>query len=173
MKPSQSNTMERFFKGLSENTFHSSLGVVDPKLIGYISKLLIRFVRLETVHKIRSLNGRPILALTELVNEASHRLGDARREVHQHVGDFALFWLGLFPEAVSHDIGEDVAYKHYCSHGKRAYQIASRIETAKDDADSPEVLEQLSEQFELCVYGMQEVRREWQNPENDNGIIVA
>ena len=32
--------------------------------------------------------------------EAEARIGDARREVHRHIGDFTLFWTGIYPEAL-------------------------------------------------------------------------
>ncbi len=38
-----SDTLERFFSGLSEYVFHSQLGVVDTQLVDYVSDLLVRF----------------------------------------------------------------------------------------------------------------------------------
>ena len=52
--------------------------------------------------------------------------------------------------------------------GKRAYYIASTIPVAKEVAPS-DVLERLSEQFELCAYGLAEVRRQWEDRTSDSG----
>ena len=49
----------------------------------------------------------------------------------------------------------------YCERGKRSYYIASTIRDRDDDEQSG-VLERLSHDFELCVYGLGEVRREWE-----------
>ena len=153
--------MQRYFAGLAEATFQTHLGVVDPPMIDYVSNLLIRFVRNDVVHCFRSVTGRPMMSVAEMVAEASSRLGDAKRELHQHIGDFTLFWAGVYPEALrkSNDVSQ---FENYCLHGRRSYRIASCIEPASTDAPEPEVLERLSVRFDLCCYGLREVRRQWE-----------
>ena len=57
----------------------------------------------------------------------------------------------------------------YQQQGKRAYWIASTIPVeVKEEAAPPDVLKRLSEQFELCVYGLGEVRRQWENQGGDS-----
>ncbi len=150
----------RYFAGLAENTFQIRLGIADPPLLDYLSDLLVRFVRSDAFHRIRSVTGRPLLSVGELASEADERLGDAKRELHRAIGDFTLFWAGVYPEALrrSSDRFED-----YCTHGKRAYHIASLIETSHDGAAPSVILQRLSDQFELCAYGLREVRREWED----------
>ena len=70
------SAMHRYFAGLAEATFQTQLGVVDPPMIDYLSDLLIRFVRNDAVHSVRSVNGRPLQSVTEMVSEATQRLGD-------------------------------------------------------------------------------------------------
>ena len=60
MKASRSSTLNRYFAGIAEYVFQSQLGVVDPPLVDYVSELLMRFVRSESVHKVRNLTGRPL-----------------------------------------------------------------------------------------------------------------
>jgi hypothetical protein len=55
----------------------------------------------------------------------------------------------------------------YFTEGKRSYWIASTIETEQPDKPSAEVLERLSRQFELCAYGLREVRRSWEQRDDD------
>lgn len=165
--------IDRYFAGIAEYTFHTQLGVVDPPLINYVTNLLIRFVRLDNFHRVRSLSGRPLMDIHELVDEATQRLGDARREILQHIGDFALFWLGVFPESFQKDGERTRQYQDYCEHGKRSYEIASKIETTDEQAPEARVLETLSESFELCAYGIQEVKREWERHDDDpQGPII-
>ncbi len=159
--------MRRYFTGLAENTFQSQLGVVDPPLVDYLSDLLIRFVRSDFVHRVRSITGRPLMNVSEMVAEASARLGDARRELHQHIGDFTLFWAGVYPEALCKKTDE-TQFENYCSHGKRAYRIASTIETTSDVAPPSPILERLSERFDLCCYGLREVRRAWEEGDDES-----
>src|SRR5690606_18347383 len=122
-------------------------------------------------YRIRSLTGRPLTELVEMLLEAERRIGEARREVHRHIGDFALFWTGVYPEALGRLQGKRTKDHliDYFQHGKRSYWIASTIESASDDHASGEVLQRLSEQFELCAYGLGEVRRQWE--ERDDGDI--
>ncbi len=163
------DTLQRFFVGLAEYTFQTHLGVADPRLVDYISELLIRFVRSEAVFKVRNLTGQQLGEIAEMLPEAEQRIGDARRAVHQHIGDFALFWTGLYPESLRPRRTEEVdRFVNYCLHGKRAYAIASTIETDEDEAAPGEVLHRLSEEFEMCAYGLREVRREWERRDDED-----
>ena len=124
--------VNRYFAGIAEATFQSNLGIVDPPLVDYVSGLLIRFVHNDMVHRIRGVSGRRMLSVPEMVVEASSRLGDAKRELHQHIGDFTLFWAGVYPEALQQaDDGEK--FETYCSFGKRSYLMASEIESSRED----------------------------------------
>jgi hypothetical protein len=167
--PQPRSSIAKYFAGLAENTFHSQLGVVDPPLIDYVTDLLIRSIRNDMVHRIRSVTGRPLLSVQEMVAEASERLGDARREVHQHVGDFTLFWAGVYPEALRGNESQSSGqFESYVSFGKQSYRIASSIEPAKEDAPSSTVLERLSDRFDICCYGLREVRRQWEEGDDSS-----
>ena len=159
--------INRYFSGLAENTFHSELGIVDPPLIDYLSDLLVRFTRSDVVHRIRSITGRPLMTVTEMAAEASERLGDARRDLYQHIGDFTLFWAGVYPEALRQEDPTDGQFSSYLTQGKRSYRIASEIEPCDQEAAECDVLERLSNRFELCAYGLREVRREWEDGDNE------
>ena len=165
MKTEPRDTLRRFFAGISEQTFQTQLGVADPPLIDYIADLLVRFVRSDAVYKIRSLTGQPLVQVAAMLAEAEERVGEARRDVHRHIGDFTLFWTGVYPEALSR-LQNSTRKDHlvdYCAHGKRAYWIASTL-TSEDDQDNTdcEILSRLSREFEMCAYGLREIRREWE-----------
>lgn len=154
----------RFFAGATEYTFESVLGVPDPDLIDYVSQLLIRFVRNDRTVP-RSVQGLMLQDLDGMVEEANHRIGDAQRRLHRQIGDFALFWAGMFPEALrkSSRLGDHDQYVEYCAHGRLSYLAAARIEPVDDEAIPGDLLTRLSERFELCAYGLREIRREWEN----------
>ncbi|MFO0904748.1 MAG: hypothetical protein U0939_17205 [Pirellulales bacterium] len=161
-------TLRRFFSGLAESIFEAELGVADPPLVDYVSELLYRFVRNETIMRVRTLSGRPFSDVSEMLIDAESRIGDARREIHRQIGDFTLFWTGLFPESLRRSPGtlSSDRFGDYCEHGKRAYRIASEIPVAPEEAPPNEVLERLSDEFEMCAYGLREVRREWERRES-------
>jgi hypothetical protein len=167
-------TLYRFFAGLTEYAFEARLGVADTRLIDYVTDLLARFVRYDAVLRLRSLTGQRLDDVTAMLLEAESRIGDARREAHRHIGDFTLFWAGVYPEALRkprrsrHDYFGD-----YRAHGKHSYMIASTIRLSDPDEEG-DVLERLSHDFDLCVYGLGEVRREWErrDPEGGGRAIV-
>lgn len=154
-----------FFAGMAEYAFEARLGIADPALIDYISDLLTRFIRHDALFSVRDTAGHPLHAVGEMLVEAEARVGEARREVHRHIGDFALFWTGVYPEALRHahhtaNLPGD-PFVDYCTQGKRAYYIASTI-PSQDEPKQQVVLERLSHEFELCAFGLNEVRKEWE-----------
>ena len=48
----------------------------------------------------RSVRGQRLVAVADMLAEAQHREGPARQQVHRHIGDFTLFWTGVYPEVV-------------------------------------------------------------------------
>jgi hypothetical protein len=163
-----SSTIERFFCGLSEYIFESKLGVADVQLVDYLSDMLLRFVRVDSLHRVRRPNGRPATEVFQMLCEAEKRIGLARREVHRHIGDFTLFWSGMYPESLRRLKPAETrdGFLDYCRQGKRAYAIAAEIDGG-EDRPSCDVLQRLSDQFEMCAYGLREIRREWE--EGDAG----
>jgi hypothetical protein len=168
----RASAIRRFFAGLTEYAFHSRLGVADPPLVDYIAELLVRFVRWDELYPVRSIRGQRLMQVADMLAEAQHREGPARRQVHRHIGDYTLFWTGVYPEVVDGmRRGSKDALLDYQQQGKRAYWIASTIPVEKEAAPS-EVLKQLSEQFELCVYGLGEVRRQWEHQRGDDDALL-
>jgi hypothetical protein len=171
----ESSPLDRFFSGLSEFIFHSKLGVADVQLVDYLSDMMLRFVRVEALHRVRKNNGRPATEVFQMLCEAEQRIGLARREVHRHIGDFTLFWSGMYPETlrkVKPERSRD-GFLDYCHQGKRAYAIAAKIQ-AGEDRPSSDLLNRLSEHFELCAYGLREVRREWEEGDGQGeGLLLS
>lgn len=170
MYPTERPPIHRFFSGLAEQTFEARLGVVDPPLVDYIAELLVRFVHCDAIYRVRNLAGRRLDQVGEMLIEAEARVGNPRREVHRHIGDFTLFWTGVYPEALSR-LQHEQKIDHlleYRREGKRAYYIASTLPDEEHTADS-EVLQRLSHEFELCEYGLRELRREWERRDPDGG----
>jgi hypothetical protein len=152
-----------FFAGVAEYTFETRLGIADPPLVDYIAGLLTRFIRSDSLYAVRDLAGHRLEEVGEMLVEGGARVGDARREVHRHIGDFTLFWTGVYPEALrgaQTKVGQD-RFVDYCTQGKRAYYIASMIPSDSEEVRS-EVLERLSQEFELCAFGLNEARKEWE-----------
>jgi hypothetical protein len=137
------------------------LGVGDPSLVGYVSNLLAAFVPSQAIGRIRDAEGRPLLEVFRMVAEAESSADRERRgECHRHVGDFTLFWTGVYPEALAKLRGATSAdcLIDYQQQGKRSYYLASTL----SDGDDRPVLRRLSDEFELCAFGLSQVRKEWE-----------
>jgi hypothetical protein len=160
----ESHPLHRLFRGLTESTFMSELGIGDPSLVGYVANLLARFVPSQNIWQFRDKLGRPLFQVTEMLAEAE--LADDRRrgECHRHVGDYTLFWTGVYPEALGKFQGSSLpdCLISYQQQGKRSYYTASTLSAGEDAGP---VLRRLSEQFELCAFGLSRVRREWEKLE--------
>ena len=157
------SALRRLFAGLVEQTFQSDLGIADPTLTDYLAELLCRFIRFDAVYRIRDTGGRRLEEVAEMIVEAEHRRAGPRREIHRHIGDFTLFWSGVYPEALP-GLRSQLRKDHlldYCEQGKRSYYIASTYDTEPYAKDAP-VLRRLSDEFELCGVGLNRVRREWE-----------
>jgi hypothetical protein len=157
--------LRRLFAGMTEQTFLQTLGVADPTLTDYLSQLLSRFLHFDAVYRLRDTHGRRLEEVAEMVVEAEKLPpeGRTRREVHRHIGDFTLFWTGVYPEALRR-LRSVLSRDHfidYCEQGKRSYWIASTFEDEPYQEEAP-VLRKLSAEFELCAYGLSQVRREWE-----------
>ena len=152
--PTLDHPLRRTFAALTEQTFFTTLGVGDPRLIDYLSALLAQFIHVDAIYRLRNASGRRLEEVADMLLEAQAlpTEGRTRREFYRHIGDFTLFWTGVYPEAVQR-LRSRLCKDHfidYCEQGKRSYYIAS---TFDDDAyrDEAPVLRRLSAEFELCA----------------------
>jgi hypothetical protein len=167
--PKPDHPLRRLFAGFTEHTFFA-LGVGDPRLVDYLAELLARFIHVDALYRLRNARGRRLEEVADMILEAQTLppTGRTRREVHRHIGDFTLFWTGVYPEALER-LQSALRKDHfidYCEQGKRAYYIASTFAEAPYQNEAP-VLRRLSEEFELCAYGLNQVRREWEQSQPD------
>lgn len=164
--PPTEHPVRRLFSGLTEHTFITTLGVSDTELIDYLSLLLSRFLHVDDIHRLTGHLGRPLTEVVDMVQEAEKlpARGRTAREFHRHIGDFTLFWTGVYPETLEKKkaaLCKD-AFVNYCAQGKRAYFLASTFVDETLAAES-RILRRLSDDFELCAYGLNQVRREWEH----------
>lgn len=165
--------LKQLFTGLVEHAFHTEVGLCDPALTDYVADLLIEFVHIDDMYVARDAAGCPvgeigaIIARCELADDCSP-VRD--RLLHRRIGDYTLFWTGVYPEGVRRAIGPSWRDQmaEYVTFGKRSYAIASEL-TPPDDQPPPTLLRRLSEEFETCVHGLGLVRVELNHPQSPEG----
>jgi hypothetical protein len=157
--------IDRFFRGLAEHAFHARLGVVDPPLVDYVSLLLVRFIRNDSLRTLPGAGPAEIDEVAGMFAAVSAAPSEAAREEYRHIGDYTLFWSGLYPESLKR-FRRPSRRDHlldYRAAGKQAYWIASTLEPDNAE-DERQLLERLSHEYDLCVAGLTEVRRTWGEP---------
>jgi len=139
----------------------------DREVLLYLCDLLTRFTRMDRIYRLRDARGRRLEEVAEMLMEADVLLNarsfHQEREVHKHIGDFTLFWTGVYPEALRllrHPTRKDHLID-YVQQGKRSYYIASTFEEGEWRKES-RILRRLSHEFEICSFGLNLVRREWE-----------
>jgi hypothetical protein len=158
-------SLREMFAAFTEHAFQVDLGIADPRLTDYVTDLLLRFIRFDAIFRLRSTVGRRLEEVAEMMLEAEQRQGKPRREIYRHIGDFTLFWTGIYPEALTQLQSPDHKdhMLDYLEQGKRSYYIASTYQDEPYQNEAP-VLRRLSDEFELCSVGLQQVRKEWERP---------
>ncbi len=156
----------RLFASLTEENFAEQLGWPDAEVIGYVTDVLTDFVHVDQLFKVRNAQGRRVEEVAEMLAEGDllHRAEsvEREREVHRHIGDYTLFMAGIFPEFLrrlktSKVVISPDALLDYMQVGKRSYRIVSEF-TYGQYGESAPLFRKLSENFELCVYGLGYVR---------------
>lgn len=160
------HSLQTLFSGLVEQVFMAEIGVCDVQLTGYLSNLLVDFVHADRIHRLRSMDRTAIRDLSrmeaEAVLEPPADTHQRRRLINRYIGDFTLFWTGVYPEHLrpQHQSGAD-RMREYLLQGKRSYIIASELTLPNDDPPA-DLLARLSGQFECCVHGLHLVRETWE-----------
>lgn len=100
MRISPNHPLRRLFADLVAKQLPS-----DHEVAAYVSDLLIDFVHVDHLYRIRNCRGKRLEEVGEMLVE-SNPLLDARsfeseREVRKHIGDYTLFLTGMFPEYVA------------------------------------------------------------------------
>jgi len=140
-------------------------GIEDPELTSYVADLLTEFTAAESLYRIRDAEGRPIRELKDMVAAADPVYGaaasfDQEREVRRHIGNFALFAAGMYPESIPmrRHSGES-SFIEMVTAGKESYYIVSQFDLFEYKEEAP-LFARLSADFERCVDGLTHVRKE-------------
>ena len=165
----ESHPLKQLFCGLVEHAFQARLGVCDPALTDYVSDLLLDFVHVDNLATWRDAVATPIDDLPDMfvhwdaVEDMPGR--ERKRLIHRRIGDYTLFWAGVFPESVQRGqgiVGGD-QLRDYVNFGKRSYAVASEL-TPPGKQPPSVLLRRLSDEFECCMHGLGIVRQELDRP---------
>ena len=89
---------------------------------------------------------------------------DRERQVRKHIGDYTLFFTGMFPESINHfrlRRNRLEGFVDWMKAGKESYFIVSKFEHFEYAKVAP-LFASLSHHFEQCVYGLNRVKNDLQ-----------
>jgi hypothetical protein len=164
MKPiSETHPIRQFFQETIDCVIVGDLGIKEPEgARRYLSDLLVRFVSWDGIYGIKDEQGQPVTRLTEMVLEGDIRQRaetfERERQVHRHIGDYLLFWSGMYPERLVKMPDEGDLIIDPVGQAKTSYEIAASFAHPPFEEESP-VLYELSHRFELYQLGLNHVRQ--------------
>ena len=166
LNPSKTDpALRRLLGALVERAFVQTLGVYEPHVAEYLADVLADFAHRDQVYKIKDLSGKPLEEVADMLLHADVRLAatsfNREREVHKHIGDFTLFWAGVYPESLPR-LQARTRRDHlldYVQQGRNSYAIAASHDYG-DYRREAQTLQKISDEFELCLYGLHSVRKQ-------------
>lgn len=159
--------LRELFSELVRRHFYSVAQIRNQQVASYVSELLVDFTHANNLYKIRDARGRRLDDVGEMLLESNPLLEassfDRERQVRKHVGDYCLFMTGMFPESISSarrlkQMRVD-AFVDYARAGKESYAVVASFDQFEYRSEAP-LYRQLSDRFELCVFGLNLVRQD-------------
>ncbi len=165
----ESHPLQQLFNELVGRHYAQEIGLRDPQLIAYVAHLLTEFCDAEQLHKIRNVAGRPLADVGEMLLESDPVFGpapsfDRERQVRKHIGDYTLFFTGMYPESINkYRLRRNrlETFVDWMKTGKQSYYIVSKFDVFEYSKVAP-LFAKLSDLFEQCVYGLNQVKNELQ-----------
>jgi hypothetical protein len=169
-----SHPLEKFFIEIVGRRYAKEIGIRDPQIVNYVAHLLTEFCEVEQLHRIKTADGKPLTDVGEMLVESNPVYGpapsfDREREIRKHIGDYTLFYTGMFPESINHFRLRKQRVENFIDWvkaGKESYYIVSKFEHFEYTKVAP-LFKNLSNHFEQCVYGLNRVKddlQEMQHP---------
>jgi len=164
----QAHPLEPFFQQAVRNSYEGKLGLNDPAVTGYVAHMLCEFSDARNLYKVRDEAGHPIEELDEMMRASDPINGtaasfDEERALRKHIGDYALFVGGMYPEATdaqSPRRHHRPTLEELIRAGKESYYIVSQFNLFEYEKEAA-LFARLSDGFERCVLGLTLVRDEF------------
>ena len=168
-----SQSLKDLIEEVIQRNFAENLHLFDHDVMDYVAEVLLRFTSTEELYFLRDARGKTLEDVGQMLIASNPLLDapnfDAEREVRKHIGDFTLFFAGLFPEAVNQwrlRRARLDAFLDYIQTGKESYYIVSEFKQFEYRYSAP-LFKKMSEEFERCVFGLNLVKRDFERMQNE------
>jgi hypothetical protein len=165
----ESHALQQFFTELVGKHYAEEIGLRDPEITAYVAHVLVEFCETEQLYKMRTVAGKPLTDVGEMLLESDPVYGpaasfDRERQLRKHIGDYTLFFTGMFPESINRfrlRRNRLENFVDWMKAGKESYYIVSKFEHFEYEKVAP-LFGKLSSHFEQCVYGLNRVKNDLQ-----------
>jgi len=163
----ESHPLQQFFIELVGRHYAEEIGLRDPQIVNYVAHLMAEFCDVEELFRIRNAGGQPLTDVGEMLVESNPVFGpapsfDRERQVRKHIGDYSLFFTGMFPQGLNKYRLRRTRMESlidFVKAGKESYYIVSQFDLFEYAQEAP-FFGRLSGSFEACIYGLNMVRGE-------------
>ncbi len=159
-----SHPIRSFFAQAVHEAVAERLRIAESEdVVPYLADMLTEFLHVDAVFGIRDLDGKPVKSVAEMALEGDVRFNadsfERERQVHKHIGDYLLFWSGLYPEQFEKMRAANAAdlLINPVEQGRASYHIASTFTYPPHDRQA-KTLAKLSERFDAYQAGLALVR---------------
>jgi hypothetical protein len=165
----ESHPLQQLFIELVGRHYAEEIGLRDPQIVNYVAHLMAEFCDAEQLFKIHKAGGQALTDVGEMLVESNPVFGpapsfDRERQVRKHIGDYTLFFTGMFPESINHfrlRRNRLENFVDWIKAGKESYYVVSKFEHFEYAKVAP-LFASLSKNFEQCVYGLNLVKNDLQ-----------
>jgi hypothetical protein len=155
----EEHPIRQMFRSLTAMSFEQ-IAVHDRDLMRYVADLLVEFVHIDNLYRVRDGRGKRLESLVEMLIELHEGGPTDEREAHKHIGDYTMFVVGLYPESLLRR-HRAVSPEYYIAQGKEAYLIVAEMDRSKP---TESLFRKLSAQFEYCVTALHIEKTVLQDP---------
>ncbi len=155
--------LKLFFTPMVRRAF-GELGLAEPEIIEYVTGVLSAFARADHLYRLRSIEGKPIDTVVEMLGAAEESPPgrtqiERQRERRRYVGDYTLFMSGLFRSHVSRGGYLD----YYLAEGRRSYWAVSEFDLSLYRTGFL-LFQELSKKFEFYAGALDYLRKAYFTP---------
>ncbi len=160
-------SLHHLFEELIDRHFDREIALRDAAIKQYVADLLTTFADADQLRQIRNAAGKPLEDVGEMLLESDPIFGpapsfDRERQVRKHIGDYTLFFTGMFPESINRfrlRKNRLESFLDFMKAGKESYHIVSEFDRFEYQKVAP-MFAKLAHEFEACVFGLNCVKGE-------------
>lgn len=169
----EGHPLRQMFMELVSRHFDHEVGLRDPAVKTYVANMLTEFCDTRQLYQLRNSEGRELHDVGEMLLESDPVYGEApsfdrERQVRKHIGDYTLFFTGMFPESINRirlRRNRLEGFVDWMKAGKESYYIVSKFEEFEYKKVAP-TFAKLANEFEACVFGLNMLKNDLQEQQH-------